>query len=561
MRKFLIYISIVLIFFSCSESAADKEKFSNEDFRELIIESIQLGNELNFEAAFNKLALCLREAKQQGNIEYEIVASINLGLLYHKFNDREQALSYYLTVLDLINKYKKEEFLNAVYNNVGIIYSENKNFIEADNYFRKALWISNKQGKEERVAMNLINIANIKKELNELDSALFYNYKALEILELNHFDDFQATAYNNIGEIQLLKKQFEAANSNFINAITLELKNGDLTNFGFFELNLGKSFVLLLQYDSAKTHLENALFYLKKMNNSEALSDCYYYLSKNELQLNNSKLALEFFDQSLAWKDTLLFQSKDKWISETKIKYELGKIEKENEFLEEKSILQRRIIYFIIFLSVLFILFLISIWRTRNKSLKQKNIILTKEKELAQVLIEKNEVQKLKLKEEMENQQKLSEIKQHNIELELEHKNKEVVSKAIHLMNKNEILSSLYDLVKEINIGSDDPNKKTLEKMSHSIKKNLDQDKDWEDFKLHFEKVHQSFIKNLNAKHPELSPTDLRLCAYLLIDLSPKEIANISNISPESVRKRKQRLRDKMGIEASNSLEEYLKSL
>ena len=143
----------------------------------------------------------------------------------------------------------------------------------------------------------------------------------------------------------------------------------------------------------------------------------------------------------------------------------------------------------------------------------------------------------------------------------MEHKNKEVVSKAIHLMNKNEILSSLYNLVKQIKIDDQDPNRKSLEEMSLSIKKNLNQDKDWEDFKLHFEKVHQSFIKNLNLKHPELSPTDLRLCAYLLIDLSPKEIANISNISPESVRKRKQRLREKIGIESSNSLEEYLKTL
>ena len=56
------------------------------------------------------------------------------------------------------------------------------------------------------------------------------------------------------------------------------------------------------------------------------------------------------------------------------------------------------------------------------------------------------------------------------------------------------------------------------------------------------------FFKSLTKDYPELSPTDLRLCAYFLINLNAKEIAQISNISPDSVRKRKQRLRQKLNL-------------
>ena len=83
-------------------------------------------------------------------------------------------------------------------------------------------------------------------------------------------------------------------------------------------------------------------------------------------------------------------------------------------------------------------------------------------------------------------------------------------------------------------------------------------DEQWEDFKIHFEEVHSYFFKSLTKDFPELSQTDLRLCAYFLINLNAKEIAQISNISPDSVRKRKQRLRQKLNLNADQDIRKIL---
>jgi len=83
-------------------------------------------------------------------------------------------------------------------------------------------------------------------------------------------------------------------------------------------------------------------------------------------------------------------------------------------------------------------------------------------------------------------------------------------------------------------------------------------DEQWEDFKIHFEEVHSDFFNRLIKDFPELSQTDLRLSAYFLINLNAKEIAQISNISPDSVRKRKQRLREKLNLNANQDIREIL---
>ena len=93
------------------------------------------------------------------------------------------------------------------------------------------------------------------------------------------------------------------------------------------------------------------------------------------------------------------------------------------------------------------------------------------------------------------------------------------------------------------------------------LRDNTNQDNIWSDFKIHFEEVHQDFFNKLKDKHPNLSENDTRLCAYLKIGMQNQEIANIAFISPESVRKRKQRLREKLNLESGNELISYIEGI
>lgn len=513
---------------SCKQESQKEIELKEIELKEILIKGIQSTNDLNFEKAYEELHSALTMAKKYNSKKYEILAYINIGLLYDTYNEKEKALFYALKSLDLANEYKIDEVYNAIYNNLGIIYSDNNNFEEAEIYFRKALSISKIQEKPNRIGINLINIARIKDEEGFTDSALFYNNSALLILTSNDIFSYHSFIYNNIAEIQYNKGEIEKAMENYKVAVDYEKINNDQSNIGQFELGLGKAMVQLLQYDSAYYYLNTALKSLIIINDSELISDCYFWLYKNENTNLSNPIALNYFEECIAWKDSSMFQKMDEWLSNGQMRYEFGKKQKEIEYLEEKASLQKRIIYTIITISILFILLLISIWKSRNRNLKQRNLFLKKEKELTK--------------------------------LELEHKSKEITSRAVHLMNKNEILGKIFQLLEEAE-KSDKDIFELLRDIKILVKNNLNQDKAWDDFRLHFEQLHESFMSQLKQKHPGLSPTDFRLCAYLLIDLSPKEIANISNISPESVRKRKQRLRQKLSLEEDIEIEVYLKSL
>jgi len=83
----------------------------------------------------------------------------------------------------------------------------------------------------------------------------------------------------------------------------------------------------------------------------------------------------------------------------------------------------------------------------------------------------------------------------------------------------------------------------------------------WEDFKYHFEKVHQGFFTRLNGKFPKLTVKDQRLCAYLLLGLSTKELAGLTNITPESAEIGRIRLRKKLGLNRTQNLNSFLQSI
>jgi DNA-binding CsgD family transcriptional regulator len=83
----------------------------------------------------------------------------------------------------------------------------------------------------------------------------------------------------------------------------------------------------------------------------------------------------------------------------------------------------------------------------------------------------------------------------------------------------------------------------------------------WESFKLHFDKVHPAFFQGLKDKHPTLTENELRLCAYIRIGMTSKQIAQVLSVLQESVHTSRYRLRKAIGLETSKSIEDYLRSL
>lgn len=148
------------------------------------------------------------------------------------------------------------------------------------------------------------------------------------------------------------------------------------------------------------------------------------------------------------------------------------------------------------------------------------------------------------------------------LQSEIDFKNSELATNAMHLVQKGELLAKIKTELNHIMkaIG----NEKTaseLKKMIKVLGEDEKMDKDWEHFAQHFDKVHSDFMVVLKEKHNNITPNELKLCTYLRMNLSTKEIAQLMNISVRGIEISRYRLRKKLGITTEISLFDYLINL
>ena len=91
--------------------------------------------------------------------------------------------------------------------------------------------------------------------------------------------------------------------------------------------------------------------------------------------------------------------------------------------------------------------------------------------------------------------------------------------------------------------------------------KRISRSSNWKEFELLFQKVHSSFYEKLNSNFPDLTANERKLCAFLKLNMSSKDIANITFQSEEALKKAHQRLRQKMGIDRDTNLVSYLQNI
>ncbi|MFI8379013.1 triple tyrosine motif-containing protein [Leeuwenhoekiella sp. NPDC079379] len=154
-----------------------------------------------------------------------------------------------------------------------------------------------------------------------------------------------------------------------------------------------------------------------------------------------------------------------------------------------------------------------------------------------------------------ENERRIMQLENEKLVQDVESKNRELAASTMSIVKKNELLNAIK---KELMPSSDEGDMKSVIKI---IDKNLNPKKDWEFFSQAFNNADKDFLKKIKAKHAKLTPNDLKLCAYLRLNLSSKEIAPLLNISVRSVEIKRYRLRKKMDLDHEDGLVEYILSI
>jgi len=152
---------------------------------------------------------------------------------------------------------------------------------------------------------------------------------------------------------------------------------------------------------------------------------------------------------------------------------------------------------------------------------------------------------------------KKSRSTQDRIQKELEHKNRELMTKTMYLAKHNEFLITISDLIQ----GPGEIDSGTSREILSKINDSLSIEDQWKEFDLWFNEVHQDFCDSLRDHFPELSPREMKICAFLKLKLSSKEIADLTHLTVGTIEQYRTRLRKKLELREGENIQLFLDSL
>lgn len=501
--------------------------------------------------AFTNLALSFQYAEKALDIaessrNKQLYAQALMGLGNISFYQGllDISLRHYSKALDIYKEIGNiSGFANAL-TNIGGVLLQLTEFQEAKKYFHEALPLflemAEKRG-DTIPPFQAISIYNnlgiVHENLNEYNQAIDYYHRGISLA--NRIPDQQrilASLHNNLGSIHMKMGDFEEALSNIELALKIRKQMNDKAGEASSYRMLG------ILYKTQNNHLK-AIHNFDIAYNLAASVGSTAVLSAISQQLFEIYSARNLPDSALKY-HILVKEYSDKLKGEETLR-EFARMEIATQFQErEKTRLleqkrQRTIYTFIAVLLLLIViilglLYVLSQSRLRRLSLLNSNIQLAAEK---------------------------AGLEKETLAKELEIKNKELTTNVIYQIKKSELIQNIAEKLMANRYNFKKENQNLVEELIKELESSRD-DSIWREFEARFHQVHNQFYEKLNAINPDLSPNERRLCAFLRLNMSTKEISSITGQSLRSIDVARTRLRKKLNLTNSEiGLIEYLSGM
>jgi len=479
-------------------------------------------------------------------------ATLNIGTNYYLMLDYGEAFQYYLQAYDIAIKHLGPRQEMAVFNNIGVLYIEEKDPEKAEESFLKAYNIAKKLNDKKQIGTYGINLALVLHKMGKLNLAKRYIEEALPLL--SNVPNVSLLAKIAKTENLLLQDQYFAAEK-----LALEILP-QLDNLSLLkeQITVNDKITLLLiltkiyeKQNQFKVAQQYALLARSLQEKIEERIEVYDRLATLSSGINDYKTAMAYKDSVIIATDSLYAIKNSALFKSEKVKFQIKNYQ--HELMESKKALEseKRFFYLVIFAVVICMGFLV--WMYKNNSLKHRQ-----RKRIIELELEKEKSGHLLLEEQHREKEATALLEKERLKNELEVKNRELTAKAMYMASKNELIEEvLQSLLHNTEITTN----ASLKNQINDLKKHLKKDTQWDSFFVHFEELNQGFLDRLRANHPQLTPNDIRFLTFLYMNLSYKEIASLLNITPQSCRKRKERITKKMDVPDNVPLHAYLASI
>ena len=212
--------------------------------------------------------------------------------------------------------------------------------------------------------------------------------------------------------------------------------------------------------------------------------------------------------------------------------------------------------YFLYTAIILGLLYAVYKFQEKRLLVKQQQKLLAQQKRNEE---EQKQIAYLHQLELERAEKEVVQLKNDKLQAEIEFKTSEVASAALNLVQKKEFILKVKDELQQLQkLGKDMVPAADIKRILRLLAEEHKINEEWEQFSIHFDKVHANFLSIIKERYPSINQQELKLCAYLVMNLSSKEIAQLTAISVRGVEIGRYRLRKKLQIPTEVNLFEFL---
>ena len=516
----------------------------------------------------------------------EILSKINqlMGDLYATENNLQPAINYYLISEKLCKELGDKKEIAIIFSKLGrMYYNNNFELDKALSYYNKMMDIALELNDEQILATSYYNLGGLFLSLKDNDKANSYYNKLLTISEKLNNKAGIATALNNIGEIERIKGNYKKALDYYKQSLVMHEQMQDLRRIAINLENIGSTYDAMGKPSEALKYYKKSLLHYRVANDQKNTASVLVLMGKNAVILDSLKEALNNYQEAFAI-------SKNNLIN----KYKLEALKGISTVYEKQENLKTALYFFKKYesckdsiskeneknnIAVIKTQLLSELDNIQYKLQKYDIEMLTKDKKinrlkmniliasliifmlLAVLFIIRYRILVKKQHQIREKDAELHKAQKELMSSELKTKDDDLMSFALHIVQKNKLLKELrYDL-KELSTTAGSETSKKLKELSLNVKQMLQIQHDIDLFEQKVNQTYDGFFSKLKQRFPNLTRNEERLCAMLKLKLSSKEIASINNTSIKAVEMSRYRLRKKCGIDNKTGLTDYIGDL
>nr|WP_293300763.1 tetratricopeptide repeat protein [Allomuricauda sp.] len=441
-----------------------------------------------------------------------------------------------IKAMDIYERYDDRNSLKDAMRGISRNYLKMRDTANAINYLLQLEQMNRQDNDKHGIIASLTNLGNIY--LNKKDSLETAKKQYDESWELSQSMKFPLGQINTLfglGRYYQLKSEFPEAKTYFKRSLFLADSIGQTGNVVVNQIHLAEISTEESALEEGASWAQKALSLATENELLENQAKAYQLLSEIASKQNKEGLALTYFKEYKTVNDSIYNIENGQRLSELQTIYETEKKEAEIALQEEEI-------------------------NTLNAQAEVDQLTkglyaggMASALALSGLLVFGFRQRMKKNKVEREKQEEI-------YRQEIAHKKKELTSQTLHLVQKNTFIQELKENLENIK-SSPEKFKTEFRRIVMLLRKENASDKDWEIFKTYFAEVHNDFDQKLKTLYPDISEKEIRLAAFLRMNLTTKEIAATLNVLPDSILKSKYRLKKKLRLDKDTDLNDFLNSL